>query len=79
MIGLGLVSGLGQYLLFEGFRRAPASAIAPSEYTALVWAFALGYLVWGDVPTAAVFAGAGLIVLASLVVLASAGYPHQRR
>jgi S-adenosylmethionine uptake transporter len=71
MLALGCASGLGQFLLYEGFRRAPASTIAPCEYTALVWAFCLGFLVWGDVPAPAVFAGAGLIVLASLVGVAA--------
>ena len=42
--------GFGQFLLFESFRYAPASAIAPIEYTALVWAFLLGFLVWSEVP-----------------------------
>ena len=27
MVGLGTLSGVGQFLLYEGFRRAPASAI----------------------------------------------------
>jgi S-adenosylmethionine uptake transporter len=73
MIGLGVASGLGQYLLFESFRRAPASVIAPCEYTGLIWAFLLGFLVWGDVPTVAVFVGAGVIVAASLLIVLSEG------
>jgi len=71
MVGLGVLSGAGQYLLFEGFRLAPASAIAPCEYTALAWAFLLGYLIWSDVPSESVFLGAGLIVLASVVLVVS--------
>lgn len=69
MIGLGLLSGVGQYLLFEGFRMAPASAMAPTEYTSLIWAFLLGFAIWGDVPATSVFLGAGLIVLGSLVLI----------
>ena len=71
MVGLGVLSGAGQYLLFEGFRLAPASAIGPCEYTALAWAFLLGYLIWSDVPSESVFLGAGLIVLASVVLVVS--------
>ena len=66
MLGLGLVSGIAQYLLYEGYRYAPASARAPVEYTGLVWAFIYGYLLWQDVPKPHVFAGAALIVAASL-------------
>ena len=58
-------------LLFEGMRRAPMSIIAPFEYTSLVWAFVLGFLIWGDVPRPEVFAGAAIIALAGLVIVAS--------
>ncbi len=65
MLGFGLTSGLGQYMLFEGYRYAPASVLAPVEYTGLVWAFTYGYAIWGDVPHWYVFAGAMLIAASS--------------
>jgi len=66
---VGLLSGIGQYSLFESARHAPVSLAAPLQYTALVWAFLLGFLVWGDVPRAGVFFGAALIVVAGLLLL----------
>jgi drug/metabolite transporter (DMT)-like permease len=69
MTGIGLAGAAGQYLLFEGFRLAAASLVAPFEYTSLVWAFALSYLVWGDIPRHGVFLGAGLIVASGLLVV----------
>lgn len=66
MLGLGLAGGLGQYLLFEGFRHAPASALAPVEYTGLVWAGVYGYAIWADIPGPHTVAGAVLIVAGSL-------------
>ncbi len=66
MVMLGLTGGLGQYLLYEGFRFAPASVLAPIEYTGLVWAFLYGYAIWADIPGWNTFAGAGLIVAGSL-------------
>ncbi len=69
MTGVGLAGAAGQYLLFEGFRLAAASLVAPFEYTSLVWAFALSYLVWGDIPRHGVFLGAGLIALSGLLVV----------
>jgi drug/metabolite transporter (DMT)-like permease len=38
--------------------------MATLEYTALPWAFVLGYVIWLDIPPAAVFMGAALILLA---------------
>lgn len=69
MAALGLVACAGQYLLYEGFRHAPASALAPMEYSGLVWAFLYGYLIWSEVPTANVVGGALLIVASSLILV----------
>lgn len=69
LLALGLAGGLGQYLLFESFRFAPASVIAPVEYLGLIWAFLLGYAIWNDVPALHVFAGAGLILVSSLMLV----------
>ncbi|PWJ85235.1 EamA domain-containing membrane protein RarD [Pseudaminobacter salicylatoxidans] len=69
LIGVGAIGGLGQWALFEGMKRAPVSVIAPFEYTSLVWAFAFGYAIWGDVPRREVFFGAVLIFLAGVVII----------
>ena len=69
LVSVGALGGMAQYLLFEGMKRAPVSIVAPFEYTSLVWAFALGFAIWGDVPRREVFLGAALIVAAGLLVL----------
>ncbi|MGF9567115.1 DMT family transporter [Neorhizobium sp. JUb45] len=69
MLALGIVATVGQYLVYEGFRYAPASALASVEYTGLIWAFVFGYLVWAEIPAENVFAGAMLIVASSLVLV----------
>jgi RarD protein len=65
----GLVAGIAQFALFEGMRQAPVSVLAPFEYSSLVWAFLLGYLIWGDVPKDNVFAGAILILSAGAIII----------
>lgn len=69
MVALGLVATIGQYLLYEGFRYAPASALAPVEYTGLIWAFLYGYIIWADIPAINVFVGAIFIAAASLILV----------
>jgi RarD protein len=69
LIAVGLIGGLGQLAYFESMRRAPISVIAPFEYTALIWAFALGYAIWGDIPGPNVIAGAMLIASAGVIIL----------
>lgn len=71
LVAVGTLGGVAQFLLFSGMKHAPVSIIAPFEYTALVWAFALGFAIWGDIPRPEVFVGAAIIVSAGLVILAS--------
>jgi drug/metabolite transporter (DMT)-like permease len=69
LLAVGVLGGLAQFALFEGCRHAPASVMATVEYTALIWAFILGYVIWGDIPVPAVFIGAGLILLAGMLLV----------
>jgi drug/metabolite transporter (DMT)-like permease len=71
LVGVGALGGVAQYLLFEGMKRAPVSIVAPFEYTSLIWSFALGFLIWGDVPRPEVFTGAAIIVSAGLLIIAN--------
>jgi drug/metabolite transporter (DMT)-like permease len=71
LIGAGVVAGFAQFALFEGMKRAPVSVIAPFEYTSLIWAFVLGYMIWRDVPREEVFLGAALIFGAGLMIILS--------
>ena len=65
----GVIAAAGQYAMFEGMRRAPVSILAPFEYTSLVWAFILGYAIWGDIPRQNVFLGAALIFAAGVTIV----------
>lgn len=79
MMATGLLAGLAQFALFEGMRRAPISVLAPFEYSSLVWAFMLGYMIWGDVPASNVFAGAVLIFLAGMIIIAGERFGRRLR
>ena len=78
MLGLGVIGGVGQYLLYEGFRFAPASVVAPIEYSGLVWAFLYGYAIWGDRPALHVYLGAALIAASSLTLVGFERRRHRR-
>lgn len=58
----------GHFLLVSAFARAEASRLAPLEYTALIWASLLGYLMFGEVPLLTTYAGALLIVAGAVAV-----------
>jgi drug/metabolite transporter (DMT)-like permease len=69
LIGIGLCGGLAHIVLTESYRWAPASLVAPFDYTSMLWALVLGYLAFGEFPTALGFLGAGIIVGAGLFVI----------
>jgi S-adenosylmethionine uptake transporter len=64
----GLLAVCGHLMLTSAFARAPASRLAPIEYTALIWASLLGYLMFGEVPLLTTYAGALLIVAGAVAV-----------
>ena len=45
--------------------------MATVEYSALVWAFVLGFAIWHDIPRTAVFVGAGMILTAGGMLVAT--------
>jgi len=68
LLGTGVVGGIGQYLLVSAYARAPATIVAPFDYSQLIWAAGLGLLLWNEairLETAAgalIVAGAGLYI-----------------
>ncbi|MEL6317843.1 MAG: DMT family transporter [Pseudomonadota bacterium] len=68
MMSTGVIGGLGHFAMIQALRRAPASALAPFNYLALIWATLWGALFFANVPDAWTFAGAGVIVAAGLVI-----------
>jgi drug/metabolite transporter (DMT)-like permease len=59
---MGIAGALGHYLLALAHRYAPASVLGPFLYQQILWMVLLGYLVFGDVPDAAVVLGAAIVI-----------------
>ncbi|MBB4287535.1 DMT family transporter [Roseospira goensis] len=69
IVAMSACGGLGQFLLINAYRQAEPSAVAPMNYTQLLWAAAIGYVVFGEFPDAATWLGAGMILGAALYTL----------
>ncbi|HVB16635.1 MAG TPA: DMT family transporter, partial [Stellaceae bacterium] len=65
----GIGNGIAQYWWTRSLSLAPPSAVVPFNYLSLVWATILGFAIWGDVPTAALFAGSAIVVASGLYIL----------
>lgn len=68
LVGLGCIGGCAAYFMIRAYRHAPAAVIAPFEYTGLIWAAIIGWIVWRDQPHPAVWAGAALIAAAGVYI-----------
>ncbi len=63
---LGVVA-LGAHMATNrALKLAPASTVVPYQYTLIIWAVVLGYLVFGDMPPLSTFVGAGIIMAAGI-------------
>jgi drug/metabolite transporter (DMT)-like permease len=69
IVGIGVTGALGQYAITEAFRQGEASMVAPLEYSALAWAIGIDLLLWGVLPDAMTWVGAGIIIVSGLYLL----------
>ena len=67
---MGVLGGLGHYLLALAHRYAPASVIAPYLYQQVLYMALFGYLVFGDVPSPWVWLGATVVIGSGLYLFA---------
>ncbi|MBO0904538.1 DMT family transporter [Jiella sonneratiae] len=65
---LGVVSCAAHLLITRSLKLAPASLLAPLQYTLLVWAVVFGIVFFGNLPTPQVLVGAGIIIVAGLFI-----------
>ena len=65
----GLFGSVGVMCLTHAFRLGPAAVVSPFEYSALIWATLLGFLLWGELPDAFTLIGAGIVISSGLYII----------
>ena len=71
---LGLLAGVGHWLLIGAFLAAPASLVAPFTYLQMIWATLYGYAIFGQLPDGLSAAGMAVIVASGVGLVL-----HERR
>jgi drug/metabolite transporter (DMT)-like permease len=69
LVMVGVIGGISHLILTESFRFAPASVIAPFDYVSMLWAFMLGYILFGELPDRYTIGGAVAVIGAGLFVI----------
>lgn len=65
----GIIATIGHWLMILSLKYAPAPVVAPFIYVGLISMTALGYFVFGDVPTLWTLAGGAVVVSSGLYLL----------
>ncbi len=66
---VGITGFCAQWGVTYAFRHGEVSAVAPFEYTSLVWALGLDRLIWRTVPDGYTLLGAAIIIAAGLFLV----------
>jgi len=69
LIGAGLIGGVGQIFLTAAYRNAPASVVAPFDYSSMLLALGIGYFWFAEIPNWWTIIGATVIILSGIVIL----------
>jgi drug/metabolite transporter (DMT)-like permease len=69
LFGLGSFGGVAQLLLTASLRYAPVPVVVPFDYTQLLWAVLLGWLIFGAAPPGSTWLGAAVIIVSGLYTL----------
>ena len=64
----GCISVCALLCVNRALKLAPASSVVPYQYSMIIWAVILGYLVFGDAPSMATLIGAAIIITAGLYI-----------
>lgn len=68
LVAMGLVGGVAQLLLTASLRYGPVSLVLAMDYSQIIWATLVGWLVFATWPAPTSWLGAGCIVAAGLYI-----------
>jgi len=69
LVLIGLLGTGAQFLMTAAFRYAEASIVVPIEYTGIVHATLLGYVLFGEIPGVSIWLGVPLVIGAGLLII----------
>lgn len=68
LVAIGVVGAGGQILMSAALRFGAVTSVIVMDYSAMIWSILYGWLIWDELPPAAIWLGAPLIMLAGAIV-----------
>ncbi len=69
LLGVGISGACAQWLYTVGLKLTPAAVVAVLNYSSVIWALLLGWLIWNDWPLPVVLTGSAVVIAANLVIV----------
>ena len=69
LVGVGLAGAAAQWLLSTAFRNARAAIVTVFNYSSIVWATLIGWMIWNEWPAPVVMAGAAVVIASNILMI----------
>jgi drug/metabolite transporter (DMT)-like permease len=68
IIGMGFIGAISFYCVFSAYSVASPSVVSLFEYSLIIWAIIIGYLLFDNIPSPRTFVGVALIIGAGIYI-----------
>ena len=65
---MGFVGAFSFYCVFSAYSVASPSVVSLFEYSLIIWAIIIGYILFDDIPSTRTFVGVTLIITAGIYI-----------
>lgn len=69
LLGIGITGGFAQIMMSQALRHAPVSTLVPFDYTQILWAGLLAWMLWDELPGHDTLVGAAIIIGSGLYII----------
>ncbi|MBM1689567.1 DMT family transporter [Sulfitobacter geojensis] len=65
----GLIGGVAQIMITSSYRFGTVSMLAPFDYSSMIFATLIGWMVFGEIPTITILIGATLVIAGGVLII----------
>ena len=69
LVSAGVIGGIAQILVTSGYRFGAASLLAPFDYTSMIFAILIGWVVFAELPTSTMLIGSLFVIAGGALII----------